>query len=205
MTQNDQDQFKVRDKFLFRNILIYIPDGPCWLCIIKECQHKAIAGNFGFVKTLELIFWSLWWPQPRKLVKEFMKTCDTCARAKSAHHRPYGLLQPLPNPTCLWASISTDFITNLPETDGFNSILVVVDRFTKMAHFIPCAKAISGVETTDLLLTNIVCLLGLSDEIMSDREPNSYQPFGNIFSKPLELSRSSWRHFIPRRTGKQSE
>ena len=84
--------------------------------------------------------------------KEFVRTCETCARAKFAHHHPYGLLQPLPNPIRLWISISIEFITDLPEINGFNYILVVVDRFTKLGHFIPCAKAISRVETTNLLL-----------------------------------------------------
>ena len=129
------------------------------------------------MKTLELISRSFWWQQPWKLVKEFVRTCDTCARAKSTHHRPYGLLQPLPNPIRPWASISTDFITDLPETNGFNSILVVVDRFTKMAHFIPCVKAISGMETLNLLLTNIVRLHVLPDEIISDRGPQFISTF----------------------------
>ena len=151
--------------------------GPCHIPIMKECHDGALAGHFGVAKTLELISRSYWWPQPWKLVKEFVKTCDTCARAKVVHHRPYGLLQPLPIPSRPWASISTDFITDLPEIEGFNSVLVVVDRFTKMAHFIPCSKAVSGMETADLLLTNIVHLHGLPDDIISDRGPQFMSHF----------------------------
>jgi hypothetical protein len=148
------------------NNLMYDPDGPCRNHIMKECHDNALAGHFSVTETFELISRSYWWPQSWKLSKEFVKTCDTCARAKPVHHRPCGLLQPLPNTIRPLAFISSDFITDLLETNGFNSVLVVVDRFTKMTHFILCSKTISGIETTNLLLTNIVRLHGLPDEII---------------------------------------
>ena len=61
-----------------------------------------------------------------------------------------------------------DFITDLPFSEGHDFILVVVDRFTKMVHFIPCSKAISGLETTNLVFANVVGLHGLPDDIISD-------------------------------------
>jgi hypothetical protein len=72
-----------------------------------------------------------------------------------------------------------DFITNLPPSGGHDSILVVVDRFTEMAHFIPCSKAISGVATANLIVENVVRLHGLPDDIVSDRGP----PFISHFWK----------------------
>ena len=165
-TQNDQDQFEVRDRILFQNNLIYVPDCPCRLRIIKECHDDALAGHFGVAKTLYLISQSFWWPQPWKLVKEFLRTCHTCARTKSTHHCPYCLFQPPPNPIRPWDSISINFISDLPETNGFNSTLVVLDKFIKMPHFIPWAKIILGVEAADLLLTNIVRLHGFPDKII---------------------------------------
>ena len=199
--RNSQEQFMFRDGFLFRNNLMYVPDGPCRIRIMKECHDDALAGHFGVAKTLELISRSYWWPQPWKLVKQFVKTCDTCARAKAVHHRPYGLLQPLPNPNRPWASISTDFITDLPDIDGFNSVLVVVDRFTKMAHFIPCSKAISGMETTDLLLTNIVRLHGLPDDIISDRGPQFMSHFWKRLFQTLGTSTKFSTAFHPETDG----
>ena len=91
--RNIHDQFMFRDGFLFRNNLMYVPDGPCRIRIVKECHDDALAGHFGVAKTLELISRSYWWPQPSKLVKQFVKTCYTCACAKAVHHLPYGLLQ----------------------------------------------------------------------------------------------------------------
>ena len=74
-----------------------------------------------------------------------------------------------------------DFITDLPLSKGHDSTLVVVDRFTKMAHCIPCSKAISSLETRNLILANVVRLHGLPDDIVSDRGG----PFISHFSKRL--------------------
>ncbi len=72
-----------------------------------------------------------------KLLWEYVKSYDTCARSKILRHRPFGLLQPLPIPNRPWGSIAMDFIIDLPSVRTKNSILVVVDRLTKMAHFTP--------------------------------------------------------------------
>jgi hypothetical protein len=90
---------------------------------------------------------------------------------QSSQHRPFGLLQPLPIPNRPWGSITMDFITDLPTVRTKNSILVVVDRLTKMAHFTPCSKSITAEETPQLILDWIVRLHGLPEEIVSDKGP----------------------------------
>ena len=84
----------------------------------------------------------------RRFVEDYLKTSDTCYRAKMPSHHPYGLLEPLPIPNKPWQSIPLDFITALPDSKGFNAILTVVDRYTKMTHFLPCTKEITSDETT---------------------------------------------------------
>jgi hypothetical protein len=84
-------------------------------------------------------------------------------------HRPFGLLQPLSIPSRPWGSIAMDFITDLPIVRTKNSILVVVDRLTKMAHFTP-SKSITAEETSQLIMDGIR-LHGLPEEIVSDRGP----------------------------------
>ena len=180
-SRDDLNKFSFRDGLLLRSNLVYVPEGPCRVRVISECHDNLLAGHFGVAKTLELISRTYWWPQQWKLVKAFIKSCDICSRSKTARHRPYGLLQPLPVPDRPWSSISMDFITNLPPSGGHDSILVVVDRFTKMAHFIPCSKAISGAATANLILENVVRLHGLPDDIVSDRGP----PFISRFWKRL--------------------
>jgi hypothetical protein len=177
--QDDLNKFSLRDGLLLRSNLVYVLEGPYRVRVISECHDNLLAGHFGVAKTLELISRTYWWPQQWKLIKAFIKSCDICSRSKTARHRPYGLLQPLPVPYRPWSSIYMDFITDLPPSGGHDSILVVVDRFTKMAHFIPCSKAISGAATTNLILENVVCLHGLPDGIISDRGP----PFISHFWK----------------------
>ena len=80
----------------------------------------------------------------RRFVEDYVRTCDTCCRAKMPRHHPYGLLEPLPIPIKPWQSIALDFIIDLPVSKVFDVILTVVDRYTKMAHFLPCTKVISS-------------------------------------------------------------
>jgi transposase InsO family protein len=112
-----------------------------------------------------------------KLLREYVKSCDTCARSKAPRHCPFGLLQPLPILSQPWGSIAMHFITDLPTVRAKNSILVVVDRLTKMAHFIPCSKLITAEKTTQLILDEIVRLHGLPEEIVSDRGPQFASKF----------------------------
>ena len=64
-----------------------------------------------------------------------------------------------------------DLIIDLPLVDNYDSVLVVVDRFTKMAHFIPCSKTIFGEGMAHLLLNNVVRLHGLPDDVIAYHEP----------------------------------
>ncbi len=81
-----------------------------------------------------------------------------------------------------------DFITDLPIVRTKNSILVVVDRLTKMAHFTPCSKSIRAKETAQLIMDGIVQLHGLPEEIVSDRGPQFAPSSGVAYSSFLELT-----------------
>ena len=104
-----------------------------------------------------------------KDVKEFVLSCDVCSRSKIPRHRPYELLQPLPISHWPWSFVSMDFITNLPLLKTYDSIFIVVDRLTKMAHFVPCKKTSSSEDTARLFLDNVYCYHGLPDDIVLDR------------------------------------
>jgi hypothetical protein len=78
-----------------------------------------------------------YWPRIKSDGESFVKQCQVCQQAKGEHCRYPSLLQPLPIPDNAWQDISMDFIEGLPKSKGFNVILVVVDRLTKYAYFIP--------------------------------------------------------------------
>ena len=119
---------------VLRHGLIYVPSLPLKLQVLKSCHDAPLAGHYGVKKTLELVVRNYWWPNLRDFVKEYVKSCDVCGRAKLGKHRPYGLLHPL----------------SVPKSQRYDAVLVVVDRFTKMAHFIACNKAIDAKKTAEL-------------------------------------------------------
>ena len=137
--------------------------------ILSHCHDSPTAGHFGVHKTCELVQRTYHWPKLRQFVKKFVTTCDICQRNKSTTHKPYGLLQPLPIPETPWSSISMDFITQLPPSKSFTSILVVVDRLTKMAHFIPTTDEVDADDLATLFLSRVVTSHGLPDDIVTDR------------------------------------
>jgi len=88
---------------------------------------------------------------------------------KSRNSRPYGLLQPLSVPDRMWQSISMDFITNLPKSKGFDTLLTVIDRFTNMLHFLPTWSTATAKDITDLVIKHVIRLHGIPEDIVSHR------------------------------------
>src|SRR5258708_9460001 len=89
------------------------------------------------------------------MVKDYMASCTTCTCAKSARHKPYGKLKQLPIPSQPWSSISMDFIKQLPASEDFSTILVVIDRLMKQAIFIPSHNTSIVLQVSQLFLTHI--------------------------------------------------
>ena len=83
---------------------------------------------------------NFWWPGVTKEVKQYMKKCDTCQRNKNHTEQPVDKLMSNSIPEKPWMYISADFIMKLPLAQGYDSILVVVDRLTKMVYFIPTTE-----------------------------------------------------------------
>ncbi|WVZ52545.1 hypothetical protein U9M48_003593 [Paspalum notatum var. saurae] len=116
--------------------------------ILSEAHDTAYSIHPGSTKMYHDLKERFWWYGMKRAVAEYVAVCDTCQRVKAEHQRPAGLLQPLKIPDWKWEEISMDFIVGLPRTQkGYNSIWVVVDRLTKIAHFIPVNTAYLGAST----------------------------------------------------------
>jgi hypothetical protein len=103
-------------------------------------------------------------------VKNFVKQCLVCQQAKHERTHPAGLLQPLPIPQGAWQDISMDFNEGLPKLEGYNYVLVVVDRFSKYAHFIPLSHPFTVRKVAKVILDFVVRLHGIHVSIVSDRD-----------------------------------
>jgi hypothetical protein len=96
--------------------------------ILWEAHDSAYSIHLGSSKT------RYWWYDKKRDIVEYVSLCDTCQRVKAEHQRPAGLLQPLKIPEWKWEEIRMDFIVGLPRTQaGYDSILLIVDRLTKVA------------------------------------------------------------------------
>jgi len=95
----------------------------------------------------------------------------TCQRNKPENSPPAGFLQPLPTPEGIWEDISMDFITGLPNSQGKEAILVIVDRLNKYAHFIALSYPCTALTVAQVFLDQFYRLHGLLRSIVSDRDP----------------------------------
>jgi transposase InsO family protein len=158
--------------FYDENGKIYVPeDQALRLDILKLHHNTPIAGHPGREKTLELVQRSYTWPGMSTFVKEYTNRCERCARMKPSNLAPPGKLRPLELPNIPWAEVTADFTTDLPLSNGFNSILVVVDQFSKEVEFIPCNKTTTALDTARLYLHNAWKNHGLPSSIVSARGP----------------------------------
>ena len=80
----------------------------------------------------------------RKDIDRYVDNCETCQRTKPRRDKTFGLLNPIPVPNGIWKSVTLDYITGLPKTQGYDAILVVVDRLSKMTHYIPTTKEVDA-------------------------------------------------------------
>jgi hypothetical protein len=142
-----------------------------------------------------------WFPGINSYVKDYVNSCQLCQQAKAPRHRRHGELAPLPVPTSPWKGLSCDFVTDLPVSNGMDSILVFVDRMTKMTHFIPCTKTTSAPEFAKLFVSYVVKLHGLPDSIVSDRGSIFTSHFWSTLSSILKIDPRKSTSFHPQTDG----
>lgn len=138
--------------------------------IIHVFHSSAIGGHLGSQATYKRVNEVFHWAGLKTAVESFIKQCAVCQQAKHELCKPPGLLNPLPIPSGPWSDVSMDFIEALPKVIGYSVILVVVDRFTKYAHFFPVKHPYTAVSIARLFFDNVVKLHGIPNSIVSDRD-----------------------------------
>ena len=125
--------------YLYYRDRLYVPHCPELHAELLRMYHESsVAGHMGRARTYEALSREYYWPGMLDYVERWIRNCHTCRRITSSREAKQGVLKPLPIPERAWQDLSMDFITHLPESSGYDAILVVVDRLTKMKHFIPC-------------------------------------------------------------------
>ena len=186
---------------------VYVPDEPGLREeILKLFHDDPTAGHQGVSKTIKRLAQSYFWQSIHKDVRRYVSTCAICQRTKARTHRPYGELAVLPIPKEPWREISLDFITQLPpslDTSGreCNSILVIVDRFTKYALYIATSDRLTSDGLATLLCHHIFRMFGVPDGIVSDRGSLFTSHFWASFCWHLATTRRLSTAFHPQTDG----
>ena len=152
--------------------------------IIGNAHDGNSAGHFGYFKTYMRLHPMFYWPNMLKSVKRYCQRCTVCQKTKPETTGQRGLFSPLPIPEGRWTDISLDFVTGVPRCkNGHDMILVVVDRFTKMAHFIPTRKTATAEQCAKLMVENCFKLHGIPKRMVSDNDIEFF--VHQYFSQPL--------------------
>lgn len=193
-----KSDYFIEDNLLYfvhkHGVRLYVPDAHNLReTLIAEHHDLPLAGHFGRDKTLSALQRRFWWPDMKKLIRDYIASCPICQKTKASNQLPSGLLQPLEIPARPWQSISMDFIVQLPRTSqGFDAIMVVVDRFSKYAIFVPTHTAATAETTAALFYRNVVCTHGIPASIISDRDPKFVSQFWSalwqLFGTKLKMS-----------------
>jgi hypothetical protein len=152
--------------------------GRFWLGANSNLQRKVISafhdspmgGHSGFLVTYRRIHQLFAWPYMKQQVKDYVAACSICQQSKPDRSKYPGSLQPLPVLEQAWQVVSMDFIEGLPRSVHANSILVVVDKFSRYAHFIPLLHPYTAFKVAQLFMSSVYKLHDMPEAIISDRD-----------------------------------
>jgi len=200
-------QYQVRE-----NGLIYFEDWngnhrlvvPSTLRVeIMSEIHNTIteAAHGGYAKTYNRIAAIYYWPRMSRDIKKYVGTCDICQKAKPRRHAPVGMLQPIPIPSQPFEVVSMDFIPELPVSNGYDNVLVIVDKLTKYALFILTTTTITEKGTAELFFHHIITQYGIPRQVISDRDTRWKGEFWKEICNRMGIKRSLTTAYHPQADG----
>ncbi|CAJ2644751.1 unnamed protein product [Trifolium pratense] len=168
-SNQDDSHYTVKGDLLFWKQRIIIPqDSSLIQQLLFELHTSPLGGHAGITRTLARVKAQFYWSGMKRDIVQYIQSCEICQKAKTVNTSPAGLLQPLPIPSQVWEDIAMDFITGLPSSQGYTVILVVVDRLTKFANFIPLKTDYTSRSVAEAFMHHIVKLHGMPKSIVSD-------------------------------------
>lgn len=138
--------------------------------VLLALHNSGVGGHSGMTATYQRVKSLFAWNGLKKAVQGYVAQCDVCQQAKVEHCKTLGLLQPLPVPLQAWTTVSMDFIEGLPKSRGYDAIMVVVDKFTKFAKFIPLSHPFTAYSVAQAFIQQIYDVFGMPQMIISDRD-----------------------------------
>ncbi|KJE98320.1 hypothetical protein CAOG_09214, partial [Capsaspora owczarzaki ATCC 30864] len=193
-------RYQLHDGLIKRDDRVFVPE-HLRPQILRYRHDAATAGHCGNRKTLELVQRDFVWPGMRKYVEQYVHTCPVCQMVKHARHAPYGLLTPIEAADKPFGDWSIDFVTGLPDSQGFNAVMVCIDRLTRVAHFIPTTKSVTAEESAQLFLENVVKLHGVPVRVLSDHGPQFIAKFWKKLWKAMDIDLSYSSAYHPQGNG----
>jgi hypothetical protein len=162
--------------------------------ILLALHDSGVGGHSGFNATYHKVKALFSWPNLKQDVKNYVAHCIVCQQAKPEHVGIPGLLQPLPIPDKAWDIVSLDFVEGLPKSGKYDTILVVIDKFTKYGHFLPLSHPYTAHDVAQIYVDHIYKLHGLPKIIISNRDKvftsNFWQQLFKITDTTLNMSSS---------------
>lgn len=178
VTNPDNQGYCLVDGLIRHKNRIWIAANSALQTRITAAMHSSpTGGHSGVLATYQRVKQLFYWKGMKVNVEDFVKQCSICQHAKHSNTVSDGLLQPLPIPEGAWQDVSMDFVEGLPKVEGSNTILVVVDRFTKYAHFIPVKHPFTAHIIAKVFFDHVVKLHGVPKSIVSDRDKVSTSSF----------------------------
>ena len=171
-TPVNHPELSIHHDLILRKNRIWLPF-PCDITrtLLEEFHASPVGGHSGTAKTLHRLQQNFDWPTIRADVRQFVAQCSVCQQTKYDTRKPAGLLQPLPIPATIWEDLALDFITGIPPSQGFTVIMVVIDRFSKAAHFAALPPHHSAYKVAVVFLDSDCKLHGFPCSLVSDHDP----------------------------------
>jgi len=180
--------WQLKDRMLCFKNRFYIPNNDELKTEIAKGSHDSqVAGHFGMEKTIEIVTRDFYWDKLTQWMNDYVQWCDECQHNKCPRHARWGLIQPLETPFAAWTLISTDVITQLLESQQYTQVMVVLDRFTKMVHFIGLSTEATAKDVATVFLREVWKLHGLPTVIISDMDAKFSGDFWESLCKALGI------------------